>query len=100
MKHISLKEALNKKLKDIEFQIYFEESRSISELCNAIVSARQKLGLTQKELADKVNTTQSVIARLENGNQGKTPSLSLLSRIANAFKMHLTIGFEKQNRVA
>ena len=77
-----LKKVLAKKLKNPEFRLHFEESRSVSELCLAVATARQAMQLSQQELAKRVGTTQSVIARLENGNQGRMPSLSLLSRIA------------------
>ena len=98
-KHTSLKKVLAKKLKNPEFRLHFDESRSISDLCLAVAGARQAMQMSQQELAKLAGTTQSVIARLENGNQGRMPSLSLLSRIAAALKLNLVVGFEKR-RVA
>lgn len=46
-----------------------------------IEKARYKLGLTQKELALRLNTKQPAIARLERGNMNL--SLKYLRRIAN-----------------
>ncbi len=97
--HLSLKKALQKRLKDHEFRFYFNESRAISDLCGAVAQARQALGLNQADLAKKIKTSQSVIARLENGNQGRMPSLDLLGRIAAALNLSLVVGFEKK-RVA
>lgn len=57
-----------------------------------IREAREQLGLTQKELADKVGTSQSAIARAEAG--GVIPSLNSLQRYAAALDMRLTIDFE------
>jgi ribosome-binding protein aMBF1 (putative translation factor) len=95
-KHVSLKDVLRKKFKDPEFRLHFEESRSVSDLCVAVANARQVMKLSQQELAARIGTTQSAIARLENGNQGRMPSLSLLSRIAKALKLNLVVGFEKR----
>jgi ribosome-binding protein aMBF1 (putative translation factor) len=94
--HIALKKVLAKKLKDPEFRLYFEESKSVSQLCLAVAHARQTMKISQQELAERVGTTQSVIARLENGNQGRMPSLSLLGRIASALNFNLIVGFEKR----
>ena len=45
----------------------FQEERARSELALAVAKARQAVGLTEAELAEKVETTQSAIARLESG---------------------------------
>lgn len=95
-KHVALKDVLKRKLKDPEFRLYFEESKSVSDLCVAVANARQAMKISQQDLAKRVGTTQSVIARLENGNQGRMPSLSLLSRIASALRLNLVVGFEKR----
>lgn len=52
--------------------------RVISEL----ISARIKEKMTQKDVAEKVGTKQSAIARLESGNTN--PSLDFLQRVASA----------------
>lgn len=52
------------------------------EVADAVIGLRARLDLTQEELAQKVGTTQSVIARLESG---KHPvSVNMLYRIARA----------------
>ena len=76
--------------------MYFNESRDISDLCHAIIHARQAKGITQERLAHVCKTTQSVIARLEGGNNGRMPSLDLLQRIAFALSLELIIGFEQK----
>lgn len=93
---VSLQEVLKKKLKDPTFKMHFEESRAISDLCYAVTHARQVKGITQQKLAKSCGTTQSVIARLEGGNNGRMPSLDLLQRIADALNLKLIIGFEKK----
>ena len=46
--------------------------------------------MTQKQLAEKVGTKQSSIARLESGNYN--PSLQFLQKVANALGKQLTFG--------
>lgn len=46
----------------------------------AIRSARKKIGMTQDELADKLNTTKSAISKYELGK--REPNLEILRRIA------------------
>lgn len=93
---IPLQKVLREKLKDPTFKMHFDESQAISELCYAITHARQVKGITQEKLAKACGTTQSVIARLEGGNNERMPSLDLLQRIASALKLQLVIGFEKK----
>ena len=92
---VPLKKVLEKKLKDPTFRLHFNESKALSELCFLVAQARQAKGLTQAALAKACETTQSVIARLEGGNNGRMPSLELLGRIAQALKLSLVVGFER-----
>ncbi|MFM5979750.1 MAG: helix-turn-helix transcriptional regulator, partial [Sphaerospermopsis kisseleviana] len=55
-----------------------------------IYDARKQAGLTQKQLADLVGTTQSVIARLEDADY-EGHSLSMLARIAAALNQKVEI---------
>src|SRR5439155_9279562 len=52
--------------------------------------ARKRAGLTQAELAARVGTTQSAIARLERGKT--TPTLQRISDLVRACGFDLTIG--------
>ncbi len=81
-----------KLLKDPEFKKLYEDSRPEFEIAKAIIRARIENKITQKELAVKMNTTQSVISRVE---QGKTsPSISLLKRLAAALNTTLQVQFK------
>ena len=60
-------------------------------LAMEIRGLREARGLTQRELAEQVGTTQSAIARLEAGNI--SPSLPTLERIATALGVELTVSF-------
>lgn len=54
-----------------------------------VADRRQELGLSQRELAELVGTTQSAIARLERG--GRPPRIDTLLRIADALDCDLTV---------
>lgn len=62
---------------------------------NAVLELRKSMGLTQKELADRVGKPQSTIARIETGNMA--PSFSLISDIATALNKKLNINFEDRD---
>jgi transcriptional regulator with XRE-family HTH domain len=61
-----------------------------ADVAQKIYDLRKEAGLTQKELARLVGTTQSVISRLEDADYAGH-SLTMLSRIAYALKRRLTI---------
>jgi ribosome-binding protein aMBF1 (putative translation factor) len=60
------------------------------EAISELISARIKKGITQKELAQKIGTKQSAIARFEAGNVN--PSLGFLEKMAEVMGYKLTIG--------
>lgn len=67
-----------------------EEARVNARVARQIQTARTTAGLTQRQLADLIGTTASVICRLENDDyQGH--SLSILQRIAAALEMRVEI---------
>jgi len=54
-----------------------------------VAERRQQRGLSQRELAELVGTTQSAIARLERG--GRPPRIDTLLRIADALDCELVV---------
>jgi ribosome-binding protein aMBF1 (putative translation factor) len=52
------------------------------QLAELVYTLRTRAGLTQTELARRMGTTQSSIARIESG--GSLPTLDMLSRLAHA----------------
>ena len=58
-------------------------------LASMLIEARAKANLSQAELAEKMGTSQSTIARLESG--AAKPSLSTLERFAKATGMRLRV---------
>jgi ribosome-binding protein aMBF1 (putative translation factor) len=63
-------------------------------LARAVINARVTAGLTQEQLAQRMDTTQSVIARLESGRT--RPSTQTLERLASATGTRLKISFEPE----
>lgn len=59
-----------------------ELQESKDAIIRAMIHARHHAGLTQEELAERMGTSQSAIARLESGNQ--LPSLNTIFRYAEA----------------
>jgi transcriptional regulator with XRE-family HTH domain len=59
-----------------------------------IYEARTTRGLTQKELADRIGTKQSAIARLEDADYDGH-SLSMLQKIAGALNQRVEIKFSE-----
>ncbi|WP_353215833.1 helix-turn-helix domain-containing protein [Salinisphaera hydrothermalis] len=78
----------------IKFAAYLKDERRRA-LGAAIKAARKRAGLTQAQLAQRMHTTQSVIARLEAGRQ--FPSVETLDQIAQATDSHLHISFEPKS---
>lgn len=75
---------------DPELQEMVRESSLNAQVSQIIYDARKQAGLTQKQLADLVGTTQSVIARLEDADY-EGHSLSMLARIAAALNQKVEI---------
>ena len=60
-----------------------------------IYDLRTEAGLSQRELAERMGTTQSVISRLEEGG-GARNRIDTLARVATALNRHLVLSFPKQ----
>src|SRR3954451_18736592 len=60
-----------------------------ASIAGQVAAQRQARGLSQKELAELVGTTQSAIARLESG--GRPPRIDTLLRIAEALDCELIV---------
>ena len=75
---------------DAERKASLQAERVNADVARTICELRKEAGLTQKELADLIVTTQSVISRLEDADYDGH-SLSMLSRIAKALNRHLSV---------
>jgi ribosome-binding protein aMBF1 (putative translation factor) len=69
----------------------YEKAELAYELGRQVRELREAHGLSQRDLAERMNTTQSVIARLEAG--GSKPNISTLERVAKALGSSVDIRF-------
>jgi DNA-binding XRE family transcriptional regulator len=76
---------LNKELSDPEFKELFEEEKYLLELGLKITETRKRLGLTQKELAEKSHVTQQQLSKIENG---------INCNLVTFIKISSTLGFK------
>ena len=81
-----------KLLKDPAVRKEYEALEEEFALAAAVAKARMRAGLSQAELARRMMTTQSTVARLERG-RGR-PSTRTLDRFAKATGHRLKISFE------
>jgi ribosome-binding protein aMBF1 (putative translation factor) len=77
-------ERLRERLAGVEDDGWF-----FARIAYQVAERRRDLGLSQSELADLVETTQSAIARLESG--GRPPRIDTLLRIAAALDCDLRV---------
>ena len=87
-----LSELHKKWMKDPAYRKEYEAVEEEFALILAVAKARQHARLSQAQLAKRMKTTQSTIARLESGRG--LPSTRTLSRFAKATGHRLTISFE------
>jgi len=76
----------------------YRAAREAFELAEQVRAARERLGMTQAQLAERIGSTQPAIARLEAG--GVTPSLSTLRRIASALSLELVVELRSRRAAA
>lgn len=88
-----LKDLKERFVKDPAFREEYARAGEEYALAEAMVRARTAANLTQSQLAERIGTTQSAIARLEGGRL--SPSVRTLRRYAEATGMRLTFSFER-----
>jgi ribosome-binding protein aMBF1 (putative translation factor) len=91
-KTIPLSKLSDEWFKDPEFVREYDALEEEFALAHALIGARAQAGLTQEELAQRMGTTQSAIARMEGG-KGR-PSTSTLAKVAKATGTKLRVSFE------
>ncbi len=79
---IPFRELKKRWMKDPDFRKEYDALEPEFAVARQLIEARARAGLTQQELADRMGTTQPVIARLESGRQ--KPTTKTLERFAKA----------------
>lgn len=70
-------------------------TRLALDVGDKVRDAREAAGLSQRELASRMNTSQAAVARLEAGGVGAT--LTTLQRVAIALNLTVTIELSAAN---
>ena len=78
-------------LKRPEVSVEFEKLIEEFALLDEFLRARTEQGLTQAEVAERIGTTQSAVARMESGRGKHSPSLATLSKYAEAVGCKLEV---------
>jgi transcriptional regulator with XRE-family HTH domain len=87
---------LEEQLADPAFSEQFASAGQAWDVALQIAALRERSGLTQKQLAKKLKTSQQQISRLESpAYEGH--SLSMLRRVAEALDAKVTVYFEPDN---
>jgi len=76
-------------LKDPEFKEEWEKLEPLYNLIEAEIKLRNKKKLSQKELAERMGTSQPAIARFERGNV--SPTVDFLTKLAKALGAELEL---------
>ena len=74
----------------------YDELAEEFSFIDEVLKARAASGYTQAELAARVGTTQSAIARLESGTAKHSPSIVTLQRYARAMGYRVEVRFVKE----
>ena len=80
--------------RDGEYKAAYDGLDEEFRLARALIEARTAAGLSQSQLAKRMKTSQSYIARLEGGKV--RPSTDALERFAQATRTRLRIIFEPE----
>jgi len=86
---------LNEQLKDPEFKKEWDALQPEFEIIQAMIDARTKAGMTQKQLSERTGIAQGDISKLENGSAN--PSIKTLQRLAAGMNMKLELRFVPLN---
>ncbi|MDC7127312.1 MAG: helix-turn-helix transcriptional regulator [Spirochaetales bacterium] len=93
MERIDFSEFKHKVLENEEIREEYEALKPVYELRRKLIELRQKSGLTQAEVAEKLHTQKSNISRLENINTKNSPRISTIQEYANAMGYDVQIEF-------
>lgn len=90
---MSLQKLKQRALTNPEVRVEYEKLDSEFDLIDKLLSMRTKAGLTQEQLAERMQTQKSNVSRLENGNTNL--SWSTLLKYAHACGFELSLKPQK-----
>ena len=94
------KELKKRALERPEVKAEYDRLEKEFSFLDEFLKARAAAGVTQAEIAERIGTTQSAIARLESGGGKHSPSLATLRKYAHALGCRLELRLVEEARVA
>lgn len=85
-------------LKRADVKAEYEQLGDEFAFLDEFLRARSDAGITQAEVAERIGTTQSAIARLESGRGKHSPSLATLQKYARALGCRLELRLVKDTK--
>lgn len=76
-------------MKDPEYKKAYEDLQPEFAIIKAIIIARAKQGITQRQLAERIGITQSSLARFEAGRSN--PTLLFIKKLVNGLGLRIAI---------
>ncbi len=86
----------NRKAVDPEFEENYDKSNRAYKIGALLRQARETSGLTQEEIAEKLNTKKSAISRIEN--HAEDIKLSTLEKFATALGCKIEVSITQDNQ--
>jgi len=80
--------------KSAAYRKALEEQLPYEQFARLVIRKRMQLGLTQQELAERMETSHSVVSRLESGQHRF--SFATMRKLAKALDTHLVYGFQDE----
>ena len=94
----SLKQFKRRALARPEVKAAYDASAEEFAFLDEVLRARAEAGLTQAEVAERIGTTQSAIARLESAQGKHSPSIATLQKYAKALGYTVQVKLVKERR--
>jgi transcriptional regulator with XRE-family HTH domain len=89
------RELINRALKRADVKEEYDRLDEEFALLDEFLKARAAAGITQAQIAERIGTTQSAVARLESGRGKHSPSLTTLQKYAHALGCRLELRLVK-----
>ena len=89
----TLKTLKQELLDDVGTRAAYDEMADEFSIVRELIAARTRAGLSQSEVAQRMGTTQSAVARMESGK--RLPSMRTVERFAQAVGGHLVFRIEQ-----
>ncbi len=86
---ITLQQFHTKQMQDPEYRAAYEALEVEYQMTRALIEARLKKRMTQREVAERAGLSQVMIARLESGTSN--PTLATLNKVLGALGKKLTV---------